>query len=330
MYLAPLNYDRFFKKVFSDKEISKRFLEDFLGIKIESIEVLKERHTVTDDATFVEFDFRCKTEHGYVIIDMQQWYKADVTQRFYLYHALNTGLQLESLPKERIILDKATKRIVRVKDYRLLEPVCTLIWMVDDTLGFDNDYVTYRMTPDIITDFVRNERLWNRREIVEIMEQRSEAIRAIHNRSKKLDFLSLNRLVFAFQKNIVRNKNVERYARWFEFAERSRNPDNRAEDFKEFGGTEPFDEMMRRLNRTVLTDDDVAYIEKEREAWEEVSRFVNEYYEDGLREGREDGLREGSEALRHLLSHPDVSDDLAEQIREQIGHLTRKTASGKQ
>ncbi len=53
-----------------------------------------------------------------MIIDMQQWYKADVTQRFYLYHALNTGLQTEDLPKKRIVPDKTSKQIVRVKDYR--------------------------------------------------------------------------------------------------------------------------------------------------------------------------------------------------------------------
>lgn len=44
MYLAPLNADRFFKKVFSDNRISKRFLEDFLEIEIESIELLSNQH----------------------------------------------------------------------------------------------------------------------------------------------------------------------------------------------------------------------------------------------------------------------------------------------
>ena len=87
MYLAPLNYDRFFKKVFSDLNIAKRFLEDFLDVTIQSIEALKENHKITDDASVVEFDFRCKIEGQYIIIDMQQWYKPDVVQRFYLYHA---------------------------------------------------------------------------------------------------------------------------------------------------------------------------------------------------------------------------------------------------
>jgi len=39
MYLAPLNYDRYFKKVFSDTTIAKRFLEDFFDKEIQSIEL---------------------------------------------------------------------------------------------------------------------------------------------------------------------------------------------------------------------------------------------------------------------------------------------------
>ena len=39
MYLAPLNYDRYFKKVFSDLKIAKYFLQDFFDIEIESREV---------------------------------------------------------------------------------------------------------------------------------------------------------------------------------------------------------------------------------------------------------------------------------------------------
>ncbi len=328
MYLAPLNYDRFFKKVFSDPEIARKFLEDFLDAEIESIEILKDKHTITDDAAFVEFDFRCKIQNAYVIIDMQQWYKADVTQRFYLYHALNTGLQTEDLPKRRIVLDKSSKKIVRVKDYRALEPVYTLIWMVNDSLKFDSNYVSYGMTPEIVTDFVRNEKLWNRRDIAEIMEQRAEALKVMGNKAKNLDFLSLNRLVFAFQNNIVRNRKIEKYTRWFEFAEKTRNRDNCPEDFTDFTGTEPFDEMMRRLDRRVLTDDDAAYIEKEREAWKEFEEFIDEYYG----EGRDEGLKEGEIrgqiiTWEQLLKNPSLPGELAEQARLRLSDLKEQLKS---
>jgi len=131
MYLAPLNYDRFFIKVFNDSKIAKRFLEDFLDTEISEIEKLDRKHKVTDDATVVEFDYRCKINDRFVIIDMQQWYKTDVIKRFYLYHCLNSGLQLEKLPSKLVIPEKSIKSDKKKqKDYEYIEPVYTLIWMV--------------------------------------------------------------------------------------------------------------------------------------------------------------------------------------------------------
>jgi len=93
MYLAPLNYDRYFKKVFSETKIAKRFLEDFFDITIDELIILPTKHKITDNATAVEFDFRCKIKDNYVIIDMQQWFKTDIVKRFYMYHVLflNSG-----------------------------------------------------------------------------------------------------------------------------------------------------------------------------------------------------------------------------------------------
>ena len=54
MYLAPLNYDRFFKKVFSELRIAKQFLEDFLGVEIEEITEFPVQHKLTDAATQAE------------------------------------------------------------------------------------------------------------------------------------------------------------------------------------------------------------------------------------------------------------------------------------
>lgn len=88
MLLAPLNYDRFFKKIFSDEKIAKRFLEDFLGIKIQEIEVLPVDQKLTNEASPLKFDYRCKVDGQYLIIDMQQWYKQDIIQLFHLHFPL--------------------------------------------------------------------------------------------------------------------------------------------------------------------------------------------------------------------------------------------------
>jgi predicted transposase/invertase (TIGR01784 family) len=285
MFLAPLNYDKYFNKVFSNEKISKRFLEDFLEANIEEFEMLKGRHRVTDDAALVEFGFRCQIENSFVILDMQQWYKRDVTQRFYLYHALNTGLQLEELPNKRVLYEYSYQKTGKIKDYRALLPVLTLVWMVDDTLGFKDDYVAYTMTPELVTEFIKNEKLWRKPEIIEILKERARVLEILDNQSKELDFLSKNRLIFLLQKNIVKNKTNAKYRKWFEFAEKTKNPDNKKEDFQEYMDDEIFVEIMKRINKRLLTEDDFLYIENETETREEVERFERQVYEDGKKEG---------------------------------------------
>ncbi len=298
MYFPPLNYARFFRYVFSEKKISKRLLEDFLEVEIEEFEILKEKHRGTDDASMVEFDFRCKIKGSYVIIDLQQWYKQDVIQRFYLYHALNTGLQLEVLPPKTISLDTTRTEKKRGKDYRGLEPVMTIIWMVVDSLKFEEDFVSYVMAPQTAIDFIKNQRLWHQPEIVELLKEREKALTVISNEAKGLDFLPKNRLVFMFQRNIVKNKAIKKYERWFEFAEKTRNEDNKEEEFKEYEDDEIFREMMVRLNRSELTHDDLDYIDREKAFWEEVERMEKGIYEMGDKDGERRGIKIGQKRGR--------------------------------
>ena len=158
MYLAPLNYDRFFKKVFSDLMIAKKFLEDFLDVDIEEIKVLERKHKATDDAVAVEFDYRCKIEGQYVIIDMQQWYKFDIVKRFYVYHSLSSVLQLEIMAMKSINLSEEKK--YDTKNYDALEPVIILLWMADDTLNYKEDFVAFALYPEQTVDFLKNNELW--------------------------------------------------------------------------------------------------------------------------------------------------------------------------
>ena len=325
MFLAPLNYDKYFNKVFSNERISKRFLEDFLEANIQEFEMLKGRHRVTDDASLVEFDFRCKIENAFVILDMQQWYKRDVTRRFYLYHALNTGLQLEELPNKRILYEHSYQKIDKVKDYRALLPVLTLVWMADDALGFKDDYAAYTMTPELVTDFIKNEKLWRNPVIIEILKERARVLEVLDNQSKELDFLSKNRLIFLLQRNIVKNKTNAGYRKWFEFAEKTKNPDNKEEDFQEYMDDEIFVEIMKRINKKELNEDDFFYIEKETEVREEVERFEQGVYEDGLEKGLEKGeKRKAAEIARKLKAKgfdDEVITDVTGLLPEEITRL---------
>jgi len=317
MYLAPLNYDRFFKKVFSEIKIAKAFLEDFLDITIETIERLEDRQRFTDDAALVEFDYRCKIDGTYVIIDMQQWYKQDIGQRFFLYHALNTGMQLEKLP-EKIV--SKTPPVKKIKNYHTLEPVITLVWMAVDTLGFKDNFVSYCMTPELVAEFVKDENLWRNPDIVELLKSRTRVLNVLKNKTKGLGFIPRNRLIFVLQGNIVSNESHPRYKRWFTFAEKSRNDENKEEDFEEYKNDEIFKEIIRRLDHHILKPEEMQYLEEERKLWLQFSQMEQDIFENGIEVGIEKGIEKGIEvgiekgkkevvrnAIARGLSNEDIS-----------------------
>ena len=312
MYLAPLNYDRYFKKVFSDLAISKQFLSDFLDVEIESIEMLDTLHKLTDKSVFVEFDFRCKINGKYVIIDMQQWYKSDVVKRFYVYHSANTVLQLEHLLfKENAFMpeDVLEKKRARGYSYHSIEPVITLIWMVDDTLGFKDDYVTYSTYPKNLADFVLEDALWKAENTETLLHKRADLVKILQNKTKNLDFLCENHLTYLFQKNIIKNKNYAKYVRWFDFAEKTGKKDNTQADFESFLQDDTFLEIMRRINKEVLQEDDFGYISTQEERQEERERWAREEREQLMPEWKEEAFRRAKE---------EVKEGVKEEIREEL------------
>ncbi len=275
-YLAPLNYDRYFKKVFSDLKIAKRFLEDFLDIKIQSIEAKPNERYLTDDAKYVELDFRCKIDNHYIIIEMQQWYKPDIIQRFYLYDALNTGLQLEELTTKTIELPN--NKVKDIKDYRTLLPTITIIWLVSDNLNIDKDYLSIVPSPEGLSKFIRDIDLWTEPDLNKIVQKRKELLQLIDNKTKEFDFLQKNKLIFAFQKNIVKNKRYKKYYAWFELAQKTLKKVSDKFEFSEYEKDDILSEVVRRLKKQLENPDEIKYIEERTEYIEKIQR-----YEDGLK-----------------------------------------------
>jgi hypothetical protein len=282
MYLAPLNYDRFFKKVFSSKRIAKQFLEDFFDIKIQKIEITNTAYKITDDAVAVVFDYRCKINGQYIIIDMQQWYKTDVIKRFYVYHTLNTAVQLETLlPK---VVQVSENKKYTTKDYEGILPVYTLIWMADDDLGFKEDFVTFALSPEQVIDFIRNEALWKEKELDKILEARKNILTLLDNKTKNLDFLPENKLTLAFQKKIILNNRYSKYFKWFDIAEKSRNKNNTRKDFALYEKDKILMAVMQRIRKDTLMSKDYSYI-----------KDLDGSYERGVELGIEQGIEKGVE-----------------------------------
>ena len=64
-----------------------------------------------------------------------------------------------------------------------------------------------------------------------------------------------------FQPNILRNRQEDKaYFPWVEFAARTRNPNNTADDFKKYLKNPIFIQVMEKLKTTVLTHDDFEYV----------------------------------------------------------------------
>jgi hypothetical protein len=291
MYLAPLNYDRYFKKVFSEIKIAKRFLEDFFDITIDELEILPTKHKITDNSTAVEFDFRCKIKDNFVIIDMQQWFKSDIVPRFYMYHSMNSVLQLETMPDKSIKLSDNKKR--DIKDYDKLIPVITLIWLVDDNLKFKEDFVSYTMTSEALNDFIRNKNLWKKENILEIFAEREKCLEIIDNKTRKLDFLQKNKLIYAFQPNIVKNQKYSKYLDWFELADKTRNKLNEKGWFDKYLKDEIFAEIIKRISTETFEQSDWDYINNQENFIEKVKRFEQVFIDEGFELGMEKGLKKG-------------------------------------
>ncbi len=273
MYLAPLNYDRYFKKIFGVEKIAKRFLEDALGVPITEFSVLPREHKITDAARGIEFDFRCKIDNHYVVIEMQQWYKTDIIQRFHLYHCLNTALQLENLPTKIIdVIDDSEKEI---RDYSLLQPVITIVWLVHHNLKETDDYLTLTPIDEKVLGFIRDSSLWTNASLEQLKAHREVLLKKINNNANGLLWMQENKEIFFFQKNIVKNIHNSAYRRWFVFAEKTLKNSNTKEDFDEYTKDVIFREMIRRLKVDKKDTEDINYINTYDENKEKSQRFIN-------------------------------------------------------
>ncbi|MCD4818814.1 MAG: hypothetical protein K8S23_08995, partial [Candidatus Cloacimonetes bacterium] len=199
-----------------------------------------------------------------------------------------------------------------IEDYRLIEPVLTLIWMVSDKLGFEDDFVSYKLLPEVVSEFLKNETIWYKENFIHLLEERDKHLKIIENKTKDLDFLPKNKLIFMFQKNIVKNmeaakkdknKHKTKYARWFDFAQKTLNKDNSKKDFIEFETDSLFKEIMRRLDQSKLDMDDRQFIIDERELWSKIDKYGRDFFDDGEKVGREKGkFEEKFEIAKEMLN----------------------------
>jgi hypothetical protein len=347
MYLAPINYNRFFERIFKKPEIAKRFFEDMLNINITEITPFPRKTKLTVDAAYVEFDYRCKIDGQYSILDMQQWYKLDVVKRFYTYHCNNTSLQLETLTPVSIFTSKGKE--YKTRNYNQILPTTTIIWMADDCLGYKDDFVSFAMTPELLTDFIRNDAIWGQNDLQILLQLRQQILTIIDNDEKGISFLSQNRLMFVFQKNIVKNPKMGKYVKWFQFAEKTKNENNVEADFELFKNDPIFSMMIEELKVDNFDTDDFQYIVDyaafeerakaydeaktqiiEEEATRKITKHVTSIFENKFKEMQQKVIQEVKQQAEQEKQQVEQEKQKVEQEKQKVEQEKQKVEQEKQ
>jgi hypothetical protein len=139
------------------------------------------------------------------------------------------------------------------------------------------------------------------------------------------DFFGKNRLIYALQTNIVQNQKYRRYLAWFRFAEKSKNKNNKKEDFAEYAKDEIFMEIIRKLKKDALVEDDLQYIED----YEKYTKQFKQHeisirdsaYTEGITEGITQGITQGDYGRQIKTAQNCLINGMSAEMTAQISEL---------
>jgi len=107
--------------------------------------------------------------------------------------------------------------------------------------------------------------------------------------------LQKNKLIYAFQPNIVKNQKYSKYLDWFELAEKTQNKLNEKNWFDKYLKDEIFAEIIKRINTEKFEQADWDYINNQSDFIEKVKRFEQVFIDEGFELGMEKGIEKGIE-----------------------------------
>jgi hypothetical protein len=127
-------------------------------------------------------------------------------------------------------------------------------------LGFEKDFIAYTTLPEAAKDFITDTKLWEQ-PFENIIAERKKNVEIIGNKTKGLDFFTRNRMIYVFQKNIVKNKRIDLpYFKWFDVANKSRIPNNKEEDFSNYKNDKDMAEVINRIRKDKLPLEEFKYV----------------------------------------------------------------------
>ena len=135
---------------------------------------------------------------------------------------------------------------------------------------------------------------------------------------KNLDFLPQNRLVFLFQKNIVKNKNDTLLFKWCEFAMLTKNKNNVAADFTKFLNDPIFATMVEQLRTHKMSESDFEYIDD----YDTYITGVRNYDEKIRTEAQREAQREARLEKKNIIRNMRIKGFSVELIADIAGMQT--------
>jgi hypothetical protein len=131
----------------------------------------------------------------------------------------------------------------------------------------------------------------------------------LHNDAKGLDFLPKNRLIYIFQKNIVLNKLITKYFKWFDFAEKTSKEENTKEDFVIYEKDEILMAVTQRLRKDKLVFEEFKEIV-------DYEKFLiqNKIHEDIV---KRDMRKEVKEELKEEVK-AEVKGEIREEVKAEV------------
>ena len=111
---------------------------------------------------------------------------------------------------------------------------------------------------------------------------------------------------------------MSHYYKWFDFAEKTKNPFNKESDFVSFKDEPIFIKVMEKLKTTTLEEDDFQYIEDRVEYENIVAAFNEKIRQDATREGRQEGRQEGYIQARNEFQPIVFKLQQAEKEKQQV------------
>ncbi|OQX97543.1 MAG: hypothetical protein B6I24_08505 [Bacteroidetes bacterium 4572_128] len=96
----------------------------------------------------------------------------------------------------------------------------------------------------------------NEENLKKIIKKHEILKKLIRNKHRELDFLQENKMIYVFQKQVIKNKNKEKYFKWFDFADKSKKKNNKISDFPNYKD-KIFKKLMHILSSKFAPEEDL-------------------------------------------------------------------------